>query len=820
MLSGRLLQDYLSGSAELLQLFRDQPTLFMALKRYPELMGFSGQKRPEIVELLIRDPSLHEALRRNQKLIPLLRDSEAIQNLAQVVPEVGNFLTKNSQLLETNTALRDLLFGRPSFVCRAFRPAPTGRRGGDDRALALYESLVAKVAEFRERAEKGNRLPTFAITLNSKSLLEEVDVALSESRSITTGDSLRSLEGVLAEAFLSYSGDPIREGYLSDRFSYRARDGDREKEATISGMDLLFNPLTMLSQPVFVYVLWLLSGRVDLEVGRMLASVCSLLEGMQRSRPRTAVAGAGHVLLLEPAAGDAEGLSLDEFLVDLGVKIEQVFAGQAAGAEPAARATYLRDLHADQDVHFDHLREALRRNDYPECDRVLRRCTSESYLGHKGLVDKFLAQLRRTAAGDLRHWQLYADRGRVEFLAREQTASCAAAVDSLIGALCKAANVPAAAGRFADSFGEDEHRAAVADFCRTHERLRPHRTFQMHQDFLAAARELPGFDASCERAFFERHHPLSDLLRPLLQRRYEELPVVLAALASDDYRILSRQLRDVHASLSRLAGAHQAGAALPDPLIEQGEGWPRLAFGEAAVHRLDVFAQCLALQLVGILTGETAANEPSLWLRDVLATHSAIDNFLAALWGRTFHSLDGAVTVLAEIRENLLEHLIQHRHQGRPERSRLREARIKLATRPTRDLSVLRRENTTVLVVDDMQDIVESTKTLLELHGCTVLTAYHGREGLERFRQNRERIDIILSDVRMPGMDGLEMTREIKQTAPEVPVVLVSGMYEPAWTDVGAAACLSKPVSFEKLLATFLQALADRYPERYAETGI
>lgn len=80
-----------------------------------------------------------------------------------------------------------------------------------------------------------------------------------------------------------------------------------------------------------------------------------------------------------------------------------------------------------------------------------------------------------------------------------------------------------------------------------------------------------------------------------------------------------------------------------------------------------------------------------------------------------------------------------------------------------------------MVLVDDQVLFVESLQTVLELRSDdieVVGTAHNGEEGLEVIRASRP--DIVLMDVRMPGMDGVEATRRLHQEHPEIKVVMLT----------------------------------------------
>jgi sigma-B regulation protein RsbU (phosphoserine phosphatase) len=79
-----------------------------------------------------------------------------------------------------------------------------------------------------------------------------------------------------------------------------------------------------------------------------------------------------------------------------------------------------------------------------------------------------------------------------------------------------------------------------------------------------------------------------------------------------------------------------------------------------------------------------------------------------------------------------------------------------------------------VLTVDDEAGIRRNLSAYLEDCGYRTLEASNGHEGLEVF--GRERPDVVLCDLRMPGMDGLEVLARIREESPETPVIVVSGV--------------------------------------------
>lgn len=79
-----------------------------------------------------------------------------------------------------------------------------------------------------------------------------------------------------------------------------------------------------------------------------------------------------------------------------------------------------------------------------------------------------------------------------------------------------------------------------------------------------------------------------------------------------------------------------------------------------------------------------------------------------------------------------------------------------------------------VLVVDDEPLILDVTTSMLEGFGCDVLTATGGNEALEKLSAN-QRIEILITDINMPGMNGYELAERAKRMRDGLKVILLSG---------------------------------------------
>ncbi len=114
-----------------------------------------------------------------------------------------------------------------------------------------------------------------------------------------------------------------------------------------------------------------------------------------------------------------------------------------------------------------------------------------------------------------------------------------------------------------------------------------------------------------------------------------------------------------------------------------------------------------------------------------------------------------------------------------------------------------------ILIVDDEASIIESLEGILADDGFEVSHAFNGYEALKKIEA--ESPDIVLLDIWMPGMDGIDTLKEIKKNFPNLPVVMITGhgTIEAAVdaTKSGAFDFLEKPLSIDKIIVTINNAL-------------
>jgi two-component system cell cycle sensor histidine kinase/response regulator CckA len=122
----------------------------------------------------------------------------------------------------------------------------------------------------------------------------------------------------------------------------------------------------------------------------------------------------------------------------------------------------------------------------------------------------------------------------------------------------------------------------------------------------------------------------------------------------------------------------------------------------------------------------------------------------------------------------------------------------------------------TVLVVDDEEGLRTLVCRTLRAEGYSTLEAAHGAEALEVIEKAAEAVDLVVTDVVMPGMDGRELGRRLTQLWPTLPILYISA-YDV--NDIfrrgsprSSAPFLQKPFPAEGLITSVQQLLASRSP--------
>jgi DNA-binding NtrC family response regulator len=114
-----------------------------------------------------------------------------------------------------------------------------------------------------------------------------------------------------------------------------------------------------------------------------------------------------------------------------------------------------------------------------------------------------------------------------------------------------------------------------------------------------------------------------------------------------------------------------------------------------------------------------------------------------------------------------------------------------------------------ILVVDDQESMRDMLADLLDMMGHEARTASGGAEALDRLQQ--EAIDLVITDLNMPEMDGMELTKRIKSRTPTLPVIVITG-YGTFHTErqvlaSGADGYIPKPCTIHRVRETVNTAL-------------
>lgn len=106
------------------------------------------------------------------------------------------------------------------------------------------------------------------------------------------------------------------------------------------------------------------------------------------------------------------------------------------------------------------------------------------------------------------------------------------------------------------------------------------------------------------------------------------------------------------------------------------------------------------------------------------------------------------------------------------------------------------------LIVDDEPDVVDSVSELFTLRNYNVVTATSGTQALEMVK--KENPNIIILDIRMPDINGIDVLKEVKKSHPKTRVIMLTGVEDDSTKNMamglGASGYLTKPYSYSELL--------------------
>ncbi len=112
-----------------------------------------------------------------------------------------------------------------------------------------------------------------------------------------------------------------------------------------------------------------------------------------------------------------------------------------------------------------------------------------------------------------------------------------------------------------------------------------------------------------------------------------------------------------------------------------------------------------------------------------------------------------------------------------------------------------------ILFVDDHEVLARLSCEILEMQGYKAVSAYSAKEALEKFDQ--QDFDILVTDFRMEGMNGIELAHKVREKSPNTPVIIVTG-YGPVDGGKDVAACLQKEDLFPALIEKIKFFLGER----------
>lgn len=107
-----------------------------------------------------------------------------------------------------------------------------------------------------------------------------------------------------------------------------------------------------------------------------------------------------------------------------------------------------------------------------------------------------------------------------------------------------------------------------------------------------------------------------------------------------------------------------------------------------------------------------------------------------------------------------------------------------------------------ILYVEDNEFTRIETTKLLNKKFKNVLTAENGEDGLQKFEAEKEDISLVITDIDMPKMNGVEMSEEIRRISPDIPIIVLTAIKEDVFKNIGFNEIIEKPIHLKNLLAS------------------
>ncbi len=123
-----------------------------------------------------------------------------------------------------------------------------------------------------------------------------------------------------------------------------------------------------------------------------------------------------------------------------------------------------------------------------------------------------------------------------------------------------------------------------------------------------------------------------------------------------------------------------------------------------------------------------------------------------------------------------------------------------------------------ILYVEDDKEVADALGRSLKRMLKNVYIGYNGKEGVQLYEAHKDQIDMIVTDIKMPVMDGIEMIKEIRKADPVIPIMITSAHGESSFlydaVDEGVTSYILKPISKKRLKETLaFNAKAIKYDE-------
>jgi CheY-like chemotaxis protein len=119
----------------------------------------------------------------------------------------------------------------------------------------------------------------------------------------------------------------------------------------------------------------------------------------------------------------------------------------------------------------------------------------------------------------------------------------------------------------------------------------------------------------------------------------------------------------------------------------------------------------------------------------------------------------------------------------------------------------------TLLLVDDEEMLVELLRRMLHRRGYETIVAYGAKEGLTAYEENKEKIDLVITDLVMPGTDGRALAEELLRRDANLPILVSTGFSAEGDIDAlrlqGIKGVVMKPYQSEQLFTLLKEALGE-----------